>query len=85
MKVEELSTFGKAFNYLPLKAQLVQTKVMFSELIKKFGLFGAIGFMLKVSKKQKQLKNYHDKNIKEKFPDLSPSANKELFMMGAMY
>jgi hypothetical protein len=85
MKVEELSTFGKAFDYFPFKAQLVQTKVMFSELIEKFGLFGAIGFMFKVSKIQKQLKNDHGKTIKEKFPDLSSSANKELFMMSAMY
>ena len=58
---------------------------MFSELIKKFGLIRAIGYMIKVSKIEKQLKNDHESTIKEEFPGLSSSADKELFMMSAMY
>jgi hypothetical protein len=85
MKVEELSSYGKAFDHVPLKVQFVQAKVMFSELIKKFGLLGAIGFLLKVSKRQRQLKKDHGITLNEKFPGIPSSGKKELFMMGAMY
>jgi hypothetical protein len=85
MKVEELSSYGKAFDHIPLRGQLVQAKVMLSELIKKFGLVGALGFMFKVSKRGKLLKKDHGTTIMENFPGLSSSAYKELFLMGAMY
>ena len=85
MKVEELSSYGKAFDHIPLRGQLVQAKVMLSELVKKFGLVGALGFMFKVSKRGKQLKKVHGRTIMENFPGLSSSAYKELFLMGAMY
>jgi hypothetical protein len=85
MKVEELSSYGKAFDHLPLRGQLLQARVMFSELIKKFGWFGAIRFMIRVSKIGGQLKKDHGATIRETFPGLSSSAYKELFMMAAMY
>lgn len=85
MKVEELSSYGKAFDHIPLRGQLVQAKVMLSELIKKFGLVGALGFMFKVSKRGKQIKKDHGTTIMESFPGLSSSAYKELYLMGAMY
>lgn len=50
MKVIELSSYGKAFDHMPLEAQILQMKVMFSELIKKYGLFGLIQFMRKLSR-----------------------------------
>jgi len=37
MKVEELSTWGTAFDHMPLKAQLLQMKVMLSEINKEYG------------------------------------------------
>jgi hypothetical protein len=85
MKVGKLSSYGKVFDHLPLKAQLLQAKIMFSELNKKFGLFGAIGFLLKVSKRRKQLKTDHGITISENFPGISSSAKNEIFMMGALY
>ena len=85
MKVEELKSYGKAFDHLPLRARVVQAKVMFSELYKKFGLFGAFGFLLRVSTRKRQLKKNHGVSINGKFPELPSSARKELFMMGAMY
>ena len=32
---------------MPLKAQLLQLKLTFSELKRKFGLFGTVGFIVK--------------------------------------
>ena len=40
MNVTELSSYGQAFDHMPVKAQILQIKVMFSELVKKFGVFG---------------------------------------------
>lgn len=34
MKVEELSNYGTAFDYMPLTAQTLQMKIMFSEVKK---------------------------------------------------
>ena len=70
MKVEELSTYKRTFDYMPPKAMLVQVKVMFSELIKKFGLFGTVGFLRKVFKKQKQLKEKYGDITNRKFADV---------------
>lgn len=83
MKVEELSTYGKTFDYVPRKALLLQVKVMFSELTKKFGLFGTAGFLRKVNKKQRQLKKKHGDIMNRKFPDVS--ALGELYMLAAMF
>lgn len=44
MRVEDLSTYGRTFDYMPRKAMIEQMKVMFSELTRKFGLFGTVGF-----------------------------------------
>ncbi len=50
MKVEELSSYGDSFDHMPLKAQRLQLKLTFSELKRKFGLFGTAGFIVKVYK-----------------------------------
>lgn len=85
MKVEELTSYGKAFDHLPLKAQLLQAKVMFSELIKKFGLFGIVGFLRRLNKRKKCLIKQYDDTIKKDFSEVPSSAMKELYMMGALY
>lgn len=85
MKVEELSSYGTAFDHMPLKAQLLQMKVMFSEVKKKFGLFGTVGFVVKVYKKQKQLKKKYGETVNRRFADVPSSAIMELYMMSAIY
>jgi len=85
MKVEELSSYGIAFDHMPLKAQILQMKVMFSEVKKKFGLFGTVGFVVKVYKKQKQLKKKYGETVNRRFADVPSSAIMELYMMSAIY
>jgi len=83
MKVEELSTYGRTFDYMPRKAMIVQMRVMFSALIKKFGLFGTVGFLRKVFKKQKQLKERYSALVNQRFPDVPVIS--ELYLLGAMF
>lgn len=83
MKVDELPTYQKTFDYMPPKAVLAQVKVIFSELIKKFGIFGTIGFLRQVIKKQKQLKEKYGDDVNKRFADVP--AIEELYVMGAMY
>jgi len=85
MKVEELSSYGKAFDHMPLKAQILQLKVMFSELIRKFGLFGTVGFIRQVYRKQNQLKKQYGDIVNERFADVPSSAIMEMYLMSAMY
>ena len=83
MKIEQLPTYTRTFDYMPRKALLVMVKVMFFELIKKFGIFGAIGFLVRVQKKRKQLINEYADVMNAKFPGVS--AIEELYMMAAMH
>ncbi len=85
MKVEELSSYGKAFDHMPLKAQILQLKVMFFELKRKFGLFGTAGFIKQIYKKQNQLKKQYGDIINEKFAGVPSSAIMELYLMSSMY
>ena len=85
MKVEELSSYGTAFDHMPLKAQVLQMKVMFSELNRKFGLFGTVRFIRQVYRKQKQLKKQYGDIVNERFADVPSSAIMELYLMSAMY
>ena len=85
MKVNELSSYGKAFDHMPLEAQILQIKVMFSELIKKYGLFGLIQFMRKVIKTQNQLKKKYGQEMNTRFADVPASAIIEFYMMTSMY
>jgi len=83
MRVEDLSTYGRTFDYMPRKAMIVQMKVMFSELTKKFGLFGTVGFLRKVTKKQKELKAKYGDIVNQKFADVP--AVSEMYLMAAMF
>ncbi len=83
MKVEELSTYENTFDYMPPKAMLVQVRVMFFELIKKFGLFGSVGFLRKVYKKQKHLKEKYGDVVNKRFADV-PAVG-ELYMLAAIF
>ena len=85
MKVEELSSYGKAFDHMPLKAQILQMKVMFSELIRKFGLLGTIKFTRQVYRKQNELKNRYGDLVDERFANVPSSALMELYLMSSMY
>jgi len=85
MKVEELSSYGTAFDHMPRKAQILQLKVMFSQIRKKFGWLGIIRFIVKLQKKQKQLKMDYGDIINKRFADVPASAIMELYMMTAMY
>ena len=85
MKVEELSSYGTAFDHMPRKAQILQLKVMFSQIRKKFGWLGIIRFIVKFQKKQKQLKMDYGDIINKRFADVPASAIMELYMMTAMY
>jgi len=85
MKVEELSSYGKAFDHMPLKAQILQMKVMFSELKREFGLFGTVGFIRQVYRKQNQLKKQYGDIVNERFADVPSSAIMEMYLMSAMY
>lgn len=85
MRVEDLSTYGKAFDHFPLKAKIVQTRVMFFALCQNFGFIKTFGFLGRVSKEQKKLKAEYLDIINNKFPNLPESAVTELFMMAAMY
>ena len=77
MKVEELSSYGTAFDHMPLRAAILEMKVMFSRLTKKFGVFGTIGFIRQVSRKQKQLKKQYGDIVNERFADVPSSAIRE--------
>jgi len=83
MEVKELPTYERTFDYMPPKAQLAQVRVMFSELTKKFGIFGTVGFLRKVIKKQKQLKEKYGALVTQRFPGVP--AISEMYMMAAMY
>ena len=83
MKIEELSTYERTFDYMPRKALLLQVKVMFFALIKKFGVFGTIGFLGRVQRKKKQLINRYGDIMNEKFPGVP--AMGELYMMAAVH
>lgn len=85
MKVEELSSYGKAFDHMPLKAQILQMKVMFSELNRKFGLLGTVGFIRQVYRKQNQLKTQYGDTVNERFADVPSSAIMEMYLMSSMY
>ena len=85
MKVEELSSYGTAFDHMPLRAAILEMKVMFSRLTKKFGVFGTIGFIRQVSRKQKQLKKQYGDIVNERFADVPSSAITEMYLMAAMY
>jgi hypothetical protein len=85
MKVEELSSYGNSFDQMPLKAQLLQLRLMFSELKRKFGLFGNVGFIMKVYKKQNQLKKEYGDILKKSFADLPASAISELYMLASTH
>jgi len=83
MKVEELSTYGKTFDYMPTKAIFVQMRIMLTALIKKFGFFGSISFLRKVLKKQKRLKNKYSDILNERFPEVAVMS--EAYIMGAIF
>lgn len=85
MKVAELSSYGQAFDNMPFEAQILQLKVTLSMLIKKFGVWGAFKFILKVIKTQGHLKKEYGATIYSQFADVPASAITELFMMTAMY
>lgn len=85
MKVEELSSYGTAFDHMPLKAQILQMKVMFSELKREIGLFGIVGFIKQVYGKQKQLKKQYGDIVNERFAEVPSSAIMEMYLMSAMY
>ena len=84
-QVTQLSSYGQAFDHMPLKAQILQMKVMFSELQNKFGGLGTLRFIGKIIKTQSQLKNKYGETIKTQFADVPTSAITELYMMTAMY
>jgi hypothetical protein len=85
MNVTELSSYGQAFDHMPAKAQILQMKVMFSELVKKFGVFGTFGFIAKIVRVQNQLKKKYSATIAAQFADVPASAIMEMYMMTAMY
>jgi len=68
---------------MPRKALLLQVKVMFFGLIKKYGVFGTVGFLGRVHKKKKQLINEYADITNAKFPGVS--AMGELYMLAAMH
>ena len=77
LKVEELSSYGTAFDHLPLRAQLLHVKVMFTELKREIGLFGIAGFIRQVYVKQKQLKKQYGTIVNERFADVPSSGIKK--------
>lgn len=85
MKVEELSSYGTAFDHMPLKALILQLRVMFSELRRKFGLLGTFSFIWKVLRKRKQLRKDYGETVKKRFADVPSSLIAELYMMSSMY
>jgi hypothetical protein len=85
MKVEELPSYGTAFDHMPLRAAILEMKVMFSELKREIGLFGIAGFIRQVYGKQKQLKKQYGDIVNERFADVPSSAIMEMYLMSAMY
>ena len=85
LKVEELSSYNTAFDHLPLRAQILQMKVMSSELKSEIGLFGIARFIRQVNVKQKQLKKQYGNIINKRFAGVPSSAIKEMYLMSAMY
>jgi len=85
MKGEKLSSYGKAFDHMPLKAQILQMKVMFSELNRKFGLLRTVGFIRHVYRKQNQLKTLYGDTVNERFADVPSSAIMDMYLMSSMY
>ena len=85
MKVEELSSYGSAFDHMPLKAQILQMKVVFSDLRRKFGIFGTVRFISKVFGRRSQLKREYGDIVKKRFADVPSSAITELYLMSSMY
>ena len=68
--VEQLSSYGKAFDHMPLKAQILQVRVMFAELRQKFGLLGTVRFLRDVFRKQKELKSKYGELVTTRFRDV---------------
>jgi len=85
MKVTQLSSYGQAFDHMPIEGQILQMKVMFSALVHKFGVLGTVRFLAKVIGTRNRLKKQYGDVIKSRFSDVPSSAIMELYMMTSMY
>ena len=85
MRVEQLPSYGHAFDYLPLAAQLQQVKFLLVGFRKRFGVFGALRFLVRVFRVQAGLQRQFSAIISTKYPGVPASALNELYMLTAMY
>lgn len=83
--VEQLPSYGKAFDHMPLQAQILQVRVAFAELRQKVGLLGMVRFVRDVHGKQQELQSKYGELVTTKFREVPASAIRELYMASAMY
>jgi len=85
MRVEQLSSYGKAFDHMPLAGQLLQAKLFLSQLKAKFGFFGMLAFLRDTLRKKRELQKKHGATIERNFATVPGSAIMELYMLASMY
>jgi len=85
MRVEHLSSYGKAFDHMPLTGQLLQAKLFLSQLKAKFGFFGMLAFLRDTLRKRRELRKRHGATIERDFGTVPGSAIMELYMLASMY
>lgn len=85
MRVEELSSFGKAFDHMPLSGQLLQAKLLLSQLKARFGFWGMLAFLRDVMGKKRALQKEHGITIGRDFATVPRSVIGELYLLASMY
>ena len=85
MRVEELSSFGKAFDHMPMSGQLIQVKLFLSQLKAKFGFWGMLAFLRDALRKKRELQKEHGATIGRDYATVPRSAIGELYLLASMY
>ena len=85
MKVENLPSYKIAFDRMPLKAVILQVFITLRELRRKFGVLGAMRFIVRIVRKKRDLVGKYGEVVQDRFADVPGSAIAELYTMAAMY
>jgi hypothetical protein len=85
MIVQELANYGKAFDHMPLKGQLLQAKSLLTGLVTRYGAFGTVSVIRATLKKRAELRMQFGGTIQRDFPTVPSSGIAELFIMAALY
>ena len=84
LRVEDLSNFGKPLIEFPKKAQRQQVRIFMSEIRKRYGTFGLVGFFLSVFVERRRLKKRYPAVFSRLERITGPGAVRETLMLVSM-